>query len=186
MSNLVVYAVQISQRQVVAYVFWVIYGVSSLVSIQYNISIQHFETFFFHCHHTLSNIWQVLNMSRFLGRCQNLTRPMFQLARLWQAVENRDFGYNIFTEAGVSLEASYRRSTAAYVASHCRLLNLTFKRVVVVISSTETTMSLCTSYFNSQLYSCLLITYGLLLQNSMKPLQKYLKMYFWGSHDFRV
>ena len=40
--------------------------------------------------------------------------------------------------AGVSLEAGYRRSTAAYVASHRRLLNLTFKRVVVVISSTET------------------------------------------------
>ena len=40
--------------------------------------------------------------------------------------------------SGVSLEAGYRRSTAAYIASHRRLLNLTFKRVVVVISSTET------------------------------------------------
>ena len=30
------------------------------------------------------------------------------------------------------------QSTTAYVASHCRLLNLTFKKVVVVISSTET------------------------------------------------
>ena len=39
---------------------------------------------------------------------------------------------------GVSLEAGYRWSTTAYVASHRRLLNLTFKRVVVVISSTET------------------------------------------------
>ena len=39
---------------------------------------------------------------------------------------------------GFSLEASYRRSTAAYVVSHRRLLNLTFKRVVLVISSTET------------------------------------------------
>ena len=43
-----------------------------------------------------------------------------------------------YSNSGVSLEAGYRRSTATYVASHCRLLNLTFKRVVVVISSTET------------------------------------------------
>ena len=58
--------------------------------------------------------------------------------------------------SGVSLEARYWRSTAAYVASHHRLL----KRVVVVISSTETTMShLCTSYFNLQLYSRLLKYY---------------------------
>ena len=40
--------------------------------------------------------------------------------------------------SGVSLEAGYRPSTAAYIASHHRLLNLTFKRVVVVISRTET------------------------------------------------
>ena len=40
--------------------------------------------------------------------------------------------------AGVSLEAGYWWSTTAYLASHRRLLNLTFKRVVVVISSTET------------------------------------------------
>ena len=78
--------------------------------------------------------------------------------------------YATSTLTGVSLEAGYRRSTAAYVASHRRLLNLTFKRVVVVISSTETTMSLCTSYFNSQLYSRLLITYGRLLKKIMKPL----------------
>ena len=39
---------------------------------------------------------------------------------------------------GVSIEASYRQSTAAYVASHHQLLNLTFKGVVDVISSTET------------------------------------------------
>ena len=38
---------------------------------------------------------------------------------------------------GVSLEAGYQRLTTAYVVSHCRLLNLTFKWVVVVISSTE-------------------------------------------------
>ena len=31
-------------------------------------------------------------------------------------------------------------------------------------------MSLCTSYFNSQLYSCLLITYGRLLKKLMKHL----------------
>ena len=31
-------------------------------------------------------------------------------------------------------------------------------------------MSLCTSYFNSQLYSCPLITYGLLVKILMKPL----------------
>ena len=41
---------------------------------------------------------------------------------------------------GVSLEAGYWWSTAAYVASHRLLLNLTFKRVVVVISSTSTEM----------------------------------------------
>ena len=40
--------------------------------------------------------------------------------------------------AGVSLEAGYQWSTTTYVASHHWLLNLTFKRVVVVISSTET------------------------------------------------
>ena len=40
--------------------------------------------------------------------------------------------------AGVSLEAGYWWSTTGYVASHHRLLNLTFERVVVVISSTET------------------------------------------------
>ena len=34
----------------------------------------------------------------------------------------------------------------------------------------ETTTSLCTSYFNSQLYSPLLITYGRLLKKFMKPL----------------
>ena len=51
--------------------------------------------------------------------------------------EGRD-NYLCHLFAGVSLEASYRRSTAAYVTSHCRLLNFTFKRVVVVISSTET------------------------------------------------
>ena len=32
-------------------------------------------------------------------------------------------------------------------------------------------MSLCTSYFNLQLYSRLLITYGRLLKKVMKPLQ---------------
>ena len=40
-------------------------------------------------------------------------------------------------DAGVSLEAGYQRSTIAYVTSHRQLLNLTFKRVVIVISSTE-------------------------------------------------
>ena len=75
------------------------------------------------------------------------------------------------TGTGVSLEVGYQRSTTAYVASHHWLLNLTFKRVVVVISSTETTMSLCTSYFYLQLYSRLLITYGHLLKKIMKPLQ---------------
>ena len=44
----------------------------------------------------------------------------------------------INTETGVSLEDGYRRSTTTYVASHRRLLNLTFKRVVVVILSRET------------------------------------------------
>ena len=44
----------------------------------------------------------------------------------------------ICPSSGVSLEAGYWRSTAAYVASHRQLLNLTFKKVVVVISSTET------------------------------------------------
>ena len=43
--------------------------------------------------------------------------------------------YIYFTR--VSLEAGYWWSTTAYVASHRQLLNLTFKRVVVVISSTE-------------------------------------------------
>ena len=43
----------------------------------------------------------------------------------------------LIKKSGVSLEAGYWRSTVAYFASHCRLLNLTFKRVVVVISSTE-------------------------------------------------
>ena len=79
------------------------------------------------------------------------------------------------TTPGVSLEAGYQWSTAAYVASHRRLLNLTSKRVVVVIyqvqKRAETTMSLCTPYFNSQLYCHLLITYGRLLKNLMKPLQ---------------
>ena len=42
------------------------------------------------------------------------------------------------TYTGVSLEAGYQWSTAACVASHHQLLSLTFKRVVVVISSTET------------------------------------------------
>ena len=42
-------------------------------------------------------------------------------------------------DSGVSLEAGYWQSTTAYIASHCRLLNLAFKTVVVVvvISSTE-------------------------------------------------
>ena len=41
-------------------------------------------------------------------------------------------------DAGVLVEAGYWRSTAAYFVSHCRLLNFTFKRVVVVVvSSTE-------------------------------------------------
>ena len=80
--------------------------------------------------------------------------------------------------SGVSLEAGCWHSTAAYVASHHQLLNLTFERVVVVISSTEKgrnmQLSLCTSYFNSQLYSCLLIivhcTYGRLPEKLMKSL----------------
>ena len=39
---------------------------------------------------------------------------------------------------GVLLEAGYWRSTDAYFASHCQLLNFTLKRLEVVISSTET------------------------------------------------
>ena len=41
-------------------------------------------------------------------------------------------------DAGVLLEAGYWRSTDAYFASHCQLLNFTLKRLEVVISSTET------------------------------------------------
>ena len=44
---------------------------------------------------------------------------------------------NVMPHAGTSLEASYPQSTAAYIASHHRLINLTFKRVVVVMPSTE-------------------------------------------------
>ena len=61
-------------------------------------------------------------------------------------------------EAGVSLEAGYQQSTAAYVASHRRLLNLTFKRVVVV-KWAETTMSLCTSYLNGPFATMGHVTY---------------------------
>ena len=81
------------------------------------------------------------------------------------------------SQAGVSLEADYQRSTVAYVVSHRRLLNLIFKRVVVVISSTEmgrNNYESLTSYFNSQLYICLLITYGRLLKKLMKPLHMYI------------
>ena len=49
-----------------------------------------------------------------------------------------EYMYMASSDTGVSLEAGYWRSTAAHIASHRRLLHLTFKRVVVVISNTET------------------------------------------------
>ena len=94
----------------------------------------------------------------------------------------------INTITGVSLEAGYRWSTAAYVASHRQLLNLTSKRVYssCIISSTETgrnNYESLTSYFNLQLYGGLLITYGRLLKKLMKLLHHLTKDSSLGSED---
>ena len=53
-------------------------------------------------------------------RISNLTKSM---------VDATVHNWDPSTAPGVSLEASYRQSTTAYIASHSWLLNLTFKRV---------------------------------------------------------
>ena len=78
----------------------------------------------------------------------------------------------------VSLEAGYQQSTATYTASHRRLVNLTFKRVVVVISSTETDRNNYESSYLAAIrpptyYS----TYGHLLKKSPVFIDFYMFLY---------